>query len=359
MTRTILGPAFAASLVGALALSIVAGFQLADQGPTLGHSILVAALAVPFACLWNVFGAVANARELIVQTSTIRVLVHVVTFLGLLVFVVGLGLHVTGGMLSLLVASFFGSVAVINLVRRRGGRFSLSFDRRLLARALKLGLAIEFAHALLILAARVDVLFVYSITGRAAAGRYSVALTVGQLVASASMATSFALFPRVARIDEEESYRLIAKASRVGIAMSLVSGLCLLVAIPVILPLTFGSAYRGSVLPALILLVSGVLWAEQNLLATSRTARGRTRLQVMAYGSTLLVMVIFDLLLIPKWGMVGAAVAAVISSGMGLSVCVASYHRDAARRGVSLGDFLPKSDDFIFLLRTIPRLLNR
>lgn len=359
MSGTILGPVVVASGIGALALSILAGFQLADQGPTLGHSILVAALAVPTVCLWNVFGAVANGRELIVHTSAIRVFVHAATFLGLLLFVVVLGLYVTGGMLAFMTASLAGFVAVAILVVRKGGEISFAFDRKLLRSALRLGLVIELGHSILVLGARVDVLFVYSMIGRAAAGRYSVALTVGQLVASASLAISFALFPRIAKVAEQDRYPLIAKASRIGVAVSLISALILVVVIPVILPWAFGTAYRGSVLPALILLIGGISWAEQQLLSTARTAQGRTRLQLVARASTLATTVVLDLVLIPLWGINGAAIAAALAPLVGLAACIYSYRKDIRDKDVSLKDLLPGREDFIFVFRSVPGLLGR
>lgn len=348
-------PVAGLSIVGALALKVVAEAQLADQGPTLGRAVLVSALVVPLAAGAKLLNDLANAREQIVSTSVIRVGSHVVTLGGLLIFVVVADLHLTGAMLSWAISAAFAAAAGAVLVRRLGGGFRPSWNPHLLSRALRLGVVIELSHFLLILAARVDVLFVYSIAGRAPAGHYSVALTAGELVAIAASAVAFALYPRVARISDEEGYALVARASRVGLAMSAMSAAALGLLIPILLPLAFGDDYRPSVVPAVILLIGGVLWGEQRLLARARTARGRTRLQLAAYGTTLIVMVVLDLLLIPRWGIEGAAVASVCGPAAGLFVCGVSYRRDARRRGTSLGDFLPRIADFAFVLETLLR----
>lgn len=358
-TRATLIPVLGVSVLGAFVLTVLADAQLAGQGPTLGRAVLVSALIVPIACVAKLFNDIVNAREQIVPTSVIRVASHVVTLVGLLIFVVAAQFHLTGAMLALVVSSGFSLIGGALLIRRIGGDLRPNWNTPLLSRALRLGLMIELSHLLLILAARVDVLFVYSIAGRAPAGHYSVALTVGELVAIAASAVAFALYPRVARISDEEGYALVARASRVGLAMSALSAAALALLIPFLLPLAFGNDYRPSVVPALILLLGGVLWGEQRLLTRARTARGRTRLQVAAYGTTLIVMVALDLLLIPRWGIEGAAIASVCGPVAGLLVCGASYRRDAQRRGTSLREFVPRFDDFRFVLKTLLRTGTR
>ena len=242
-----------------------------------------------------------------------------------------------------------GAVAIVFPLRRMGVTLRPVWDKALLMRALRLGLVIEFANALLTLAGRVDLLFVYAIAGRASAGRYSVALTIGQLVTFASLALSFALFPRIAQMTEEEGIDMVARASRLGLATSMLSALVLVTLIPVLTPMAFGRAYAPSIGPALLLLIGGILWAQQSLMARARTALGHTRLQVYAYGSTLATMIVLDLLLIPKWGIMGAAAASTLSPAVGLAVCIAAYRPKLRRSGLGLRDFVPGREEAVVL----------
>lgn len=358
LVSTVLVPVAVSSVVAGVLLILVAHYQLADQGPTLGNSVVIAALSVPAVALLHFLSFVLNAEERIILSSVIRSSVHGLTLVGVVVLVVIIELHVTGGILAGAVASGAGLVAAVIALRGSGISFRPSFDLQLLKEALRFGLVIDFAQALVTLAARVDVLFVYSLIGRTQAGYYSVALTMGQLVAFASLALSFALFPRVARLDDLERLPLVARASRVGIATSIVSGLFLLLAIPIITPLAFGSDYIPSVGPALLLLLGAALWAEQNLLARARTATGDTRLQLWSYGVNLATMVSLDLVLIPTMGIMGAALASVIAPAAGLAVCAYAYRRPAQAQGLKTIAFLPTGTDFTFLLDTIRALLK-
>jgi O-antigen/teichoic acid export membrane protein len=227
---------------------------------------------------------------------------------------------------------------------------------------LRLGLSIQLAYLVMSLAARIDVLFVYSLAGRAAAGRYSVSLTVGFLGAYASSALAFVLFPRLAQLGDADASKLALRASRVGIAASLTAAAVMAVIIPFVVPIVFGAPYRSSVVPALILLVGGILWAEQLLLARAQLARGNTRLQLTSFGLALIVMIGLDFLLIPHYGINGAAIASTVAPGVGLIVCLMAYRR-LMGGALKLNALLPRREDFRLLvdfIRTILRgRLNR
>lgn len=343
-----LPPVFLASVLGGFGLKLIAELQLSDRGPTLGQSVLVASLAVPTVALLKMGSAALNSKEQIVSLSLIRGLAQAIGLLAMIAFVIVVPLHVTGGVFAQALASLFGAAAVFVWLRRQG-LVRLAWEPALLRRALALGLVIEVAHTMLAMASRIDVLFVYSLGGRAEAGQYSVALTTAQLVAFTSIAISYATFPRLAKLASEDSLPLIAQASRLGLATSLISGLFLLVVIPVGIPLAFGDKYAPAVSPALILLAGSALWAEQSLLVRGRTARGRARLELAAYGLTLCVMLLLDFILIPLWGIVGAALASVIAPAAGLAFCALSYRSEARRAGLKVTDFVPGRDDLKLL----------
>lgn len=346
-------PVGIASGAGAIAVALISHLQLADQGPTLGRAVLVASLSVPLVSFLYLFSFLVTARERIIATSLIRTAVHSVSLVGIVLLVMVANFHITGGLLGGLIGSGAGLIAIVVVLRRMGAKPRPRWDPALLRQGLKLGLVIELAQSMLTLSARLDVLFVYSLVGRAEAGHYSVALTMGQVVAFASLALAYALFPRVASVDKTEAVNLVARSSRVGIATSIVSAGILLVAIPVLTPLAFGREYVPSIVPALILLVGAALWAEQNLLARSSTARGDTRLQLWSYGTNLAVMVILDLLLVPRFGAIGAALASVSAAASGLAICAGAYRTSVKDHGLALRDFLPGRADFLFLARSL------
>jgi len=94
----------------------------------------------------------------------------------------------------------------------------------------------------------------------------------------------------------------------------------------VVLPLVYGHAFRGAVVPAWILLAGAIGAGVTGLVGAYLYGVGRPGLNSMAIGVGVIVALVGDLLLIPRFGAVGAATASAVSSlvtvGM-LLVCFA------------------------------------
>jgi len=89
----------------------------------------------------------------------------------------------------------------------------------------------------------------------------------------------------------------------------------------------FGSSYEGSV-PALRLLLPGVvLLAVCKVLASDLGGRGLLVYNSLASLAGLLATILLDLVLIPRWGIYGAAVASSISYTLSTAVTLIVYTR--------------------------------
>jgi O-antigen/teichoic acid export membrane protein len=189
---------------------------------------------------------------------------------------------------------------------------------------------------------------VYALAGTAAAGFYSVALTAGQLVTYISFALAFSAFPRVASLDSEEVVPLIARLSRVNIAASSVGTMVLGISLPYVIPALFGERFTPAVGPSLVLLIGGMFWSEQIVLARLWAARKTAGLTLLTSGTTFITMVCLDLALIDRWGLWGAAIGSTVAPAMGLLVCLRAFHKSKDLH-VSLGELLPRWDDYALL----------
>jgi O-antigen/teichoic acid export membrane protein len=196
---------------------------------------------------------------------------------------------------------------------------------------------------------RLDILFVFLFVGAAGAGNYSVALTVAGLVGLAPFSFTYAAFPRLAYLDDQGSRELALIIWRRGTVASIAMACLVGAASPILIPLLFGSGFQPAITPSLILLAGGVCYGGQSMLARALAARGDPNLLVRTYGLTLVVMVALDFLLIPVFGIIGAAVASSISALAGLALCVVRYKRD----GITGSEMIPRWADCVALLRTL------
>jgi O-antigen/teichoic acid export membrane protein len=122
---------------------------------------------------------------------------------------------------------------------------------------------------------------------------------------------------------------------------------------PFILPALFGSGFSHAVGMSLILLPAGILHGLQWVTCRLWAARGRGTLLAVSFGTTLVVMIGLDFVLVPAEGGLGAAIASLISSAVGVAVAVAG-HRRFAEGSASLRMFLPGIADVRRIL-TLPK----
>jgi len=159
---------------------------------------------------------------------------------------------------------------------------------------------------------RIDILLVGNMRGVRDAGLYAVAVQFGDLLLVVPSALGSLVFRRGAR-SSEGHYEDAMRALRwTAIGGMLAAGLLALVAGPVIDTL-FGAGYAGS-RPALLWLLPGVvLLGVQSVVSSYVASRGRPRSVLVAWGTAALVGVGLDVIVIPTYGIVGAAAVSSLS----------------------------------------------
>lgn len=196
------------------------------------------------------------------------------------------------------------------------------------------------------------------LAGPAAAGHYSIALTLGSLVVMVPNSLTLATFPRIAQLGDEEALALVGRSCRLAVLGLVAFAAALSLSVPLVVPLVFGPAYAPAVAPTLILIAGGIPWGGQWLLARSAAARGYPWLLARTFGSSLVAMLALDFLLVPRLGIIGAALASSVAPVLGLTVCILWYRRNWGGL-FQPRQFLPGADDLIDagtrLLRLVPR----
>ncbi len=232
-----------------------------------------------------------------------------------------------GALSSWWLAQVVAAVAALVLARHAAG--GLRLDRGVLRQSLGFGLKLYPGNLAQFLNYRLDLFLVAFFAGPAEVGLYAVAVAVAELVWELPHAVRTVLLHRVAATaDRAEADRQTARASR--LVGSLVFAICLglaLASFP-LLGLVYGAPYRPAAL-ALILLLPGVwLLAVGKLLAIHVAGRGRPEIPTRAALLSLAVTVALDLLLIPRFGIAGAAVASSVAYLAATLRLVAAFRRE-------------------------------
>jgi O-antigen/teichoic acid export membrane protein len=173
---------------------------------------------------------------------------------------------------------------------------------------------------------RLDSFIVKFFRGTAAVGLYSIAAILGETLWLLSGSMASVLLPTIAG-KHEKSKEITVKAAAATFAISVLGGIAAFLIGPFLIVKLFGETFSGSIEPFLILIPGVVIFSITNILATYLTGAGRPGYNAAIAFISFLFTVVFDILLIPRYSISGAAVASGISYTMSTIMTVVAFAR--------------------------------
>ncbi|MFN3415234.1 MAG: lipopolysaccharide biosynthesis protein [Caldimonas sp.] len=180
---------------------------------------------------------------------------------------------------------------------------------------------------------RIDLFIVEAYGGLSATGVYAIAVTVTELLWFISSSVSAAAYGRIGQPDREAAARLTVRLVHFNLGVLLVASPVLLGLAAWALPRVLGEPYADTV-PLMLWLLPGV-WAygcASTLSAYYTNFLGKPRLSAAVAGVSLLINVGACLLLVPRLGATGAAIATSLSYGLAIAWGLALFRRHAGLR---------------------------
>lgn len=157
-----------------------------------------------------------------------------------------------------------------------------------------------------------DVLYVGHLLNHTKAGYYGAAARMASLVALGLSAADFVYMPRIAALFQQEKKRalqeMLRQASRQILLISVPEILLLAIAGKMLLG-WFGDSFRDAYLPLVILLAGQAVNAATGMVGGVLSMTGHHRIFVLFNLVAFLVQLTLSWLLIPSFGMTGAAIA--------------------------------------------------
>lgn len=248
-----------------------------------------------------------------------------------------------------------GITAVVFVARVTRLRFHWS--RELTRSAFTFGVQGYMANFLSFLNLRLDLLLVNLFLEPLHVGYYSIAVMVAEKMWYIPDALAVVLHPRVAHGSEEEANRDTAKISRQTILLVSLGCIVILLTGRFLIELFYSERFLPAVSP-LMLLLPGILSAGlARVVSSDLLARGYPRINMWAGLVALVSNVALNIVLIPRMGVGGAALATTVSYSVHALVLISVFVRIT---GVTPGALLlPRVDDIRLLLRSIRKVLRR
>lgn len=219
-------------------------------------------------------------------------------------------------------------------------------DLRLLAETVRYGARAWLGGLAHLLNARVDQVLLGLLASQAALGTYAVAVNASEVLFYLPSAVATALLPAVARSGGAAGVERTLRVFRVVILVTTVAVVMAAVLGPVLLPVVFGAAYQGAVEPFLWLLPSAIGFVASAVFSNALLASGAPALSSLGPVVSLTVGVTLDLVLIPRLGASGAAIAASAALLCGGTAAAVAY---GLRSGLPPGALIPRRTDVALL----------
>jgi O-antigen/teichoic acid export membrane protein len=239
--------------------------------------------------------------------AKLAVLFVTVSLAGLL----GLGLR------GCMVAAIVGEIVVITAMAVAVVKRRPRVNARLLRSMLAYGVRVQIGAVFQLMNYRLDVLILSLFRPLRQVGYYVIAEAIAELVLAVGRAFQSALMPTVVRSETDRDRAAASIAGSRGHAIAALFAIAgTAVAGPAVIYFGYGARFAPAIVPTLILLPAMWFLGSGNVVSADLRGRGRPGLSSALSGAAVVVTVVLDLVLIPPFGMIGAAIASVIAYTM-------------------------------------------
>ena len=231
---------------------------------------------------------------------------------------------------------------------------TLSIDRYIFKETMKFGYKLHLGMILQLLNYRIDMLIIATLMTQADLGLYSVSVLIAETIWYLPNSVAQVLYAKVASQKKESTNYFTPLVCRSVTLIIFLACLILYGVSDIIIPWLFTSRFFASAM-ALKLLLPGVLFLSiSKILTNDLSGRGFPQYGMIASAISLIATVIFDFVLIPRFGINGASLASSFSYIIHAVIILYAFKRVA---DVAFHDvFICNRHDFLEYFRLVKSL---
>ncbi len=312
----------------------------------------------PLIGLYNLQLAIFNGSGEIRRGNRVS-LVMVAAYLAFLTLVILIGYGETWGVIAAYCCALLAAFALgVAMNWNRGNRpRGFEFRADVIGSLAGWGLKSQVGALLRRASNRVGLLLTNLFVSLFAAGVYSVAINWSELLTFVPLTLYYVLFPHASGRERSQSIDLINRVSRLSIAVMVFAVIGVGIGFPLAERFIYSPDYSDAVLPLFILLPGAAAVGIFNILMGGTDALGRPIFGTYASIVSLISTVILNIILIPRYGIIGAAISTSLTGIVMLAVIAVSYHRLSESKWSTI--LVPRSEDFTHALESLKRVLGR
>jgi len=271
--------------------------------------VYVALIGFPVALLGGYLNSVLHGLQRIATLNLLTIIQSAATLLLNVVLVVGFKLQLIGALIASLSTSAVNLSIVIVLLHRLGGRFRPAWNPLVIRTTLSYGLRGYVGNILQFFNYRLDMFIINYFLGSSGAGLYSVSVAIAELLWYLPNAVGFVILPKAAASEARDMNRFTPRVFGITLALTALGGVGIAVLGQPFIRLIYSSDFLPAYTPLLALLPGVVLLGSAKVLTNEIAGRGYPHYNSINSALALVVTIGLDMLLIPRYGVLGAAIA--------------------------------------------------
>jgi O-antigen/teichoic acid export membrane protein len=345
-------------LTGVFGMVVCTGLLVATGNPAFTPLIIALAVTgVPATLAVRYSSGIFLGKRLVGQFTTVQLMAEVQRLVVVVVLVWWLSWGVAGA----LIATVLSSLLVAGFALRRvSGIASLAptLEWEVIRALLVKGAVYALALFVLTLNYRVDIVLMERLSTASEIGIYAIAVGLAQLVGALPQSVTPALFSHTANDPNEREFSgKVARLFRVTVLIGLIGMAGLMVAAPLLIPAVYGRDFYGSVIALQLLLPGVVCLVAFKILYGNLAGRGRPNISLWVTIPALLLNILLNIYLLPRYGARGASVASSISYSLAFIGMMLLYCNVT---GIPLRELCRYQwSDFSFVRRFLPGAATR
>lgn len=275
--------------------------------------IILAVSPIPFTLLNNYNSGVFLGKNEISSFNKINWIPTLVILVVTTILVLWLSFGVSGYLIALIVGPLFISV-ILTFKNKFITAFSFNYNWSIIKSMLSLGMVYALALLIINLNYKIDVILLDNMSSNFETGIYSKGVSITEYLWQIPMLFSPLVFSRSAISNDGRAFSLkVSQLLRLSfVAIGLVELLVFLFS-KFIINLMFGESYAGSVMVLNTLLPGVLMLTVFKVINMDLAGKGKPWISIKAMAPALIINIILNIIFIPKYGAVGAAIASSIS----------------------------------------------
>jgi O-antigen/teichoic acid export membrane protein len=344
---------FALGIIAAGLALVILPHLIEKYPPAVIHLAQILMLIAPFTILYTVYCGILQARSQFSEANFTRYAMPLTTLITLVALIVAHKLTALTSALAYVMPYVWIAPWLWFKIKPKVSLRGLLESAKTL---LSYGSRSYITDILGTLMSQVDQVLVIGLLSPVSMGIYAVAISAARVSDVFSGPIVLVLFPKASALPTQQIVDLTSRTARLAVVLLGATAIAIIIAMPLLIPMFYGKSFNSATGVAQILVVSFAINGVIYVLSQAFMASGRpgvmAAIQLLGLATTVPAM----LLLIPRYALIGAATALIISSCLRLTMALACFPIILKS---SVPSLLATRDDFRFLVFTLrSRLTN-